>query len=67
MRTNLFLATHSETDCSSLLSVAVISLAVVADVCSVDPSACIDTQALLRASGWSLVKIFLNKLPIQLP
>jgi hypothetical protein len=29
-RTNLFLATNSETDCSSLLSVEVISLAVVA-------------------------------------
>jgi hypothetical protein len=38
-RTNLFLITHSETDCSSLLSVAVISLAVVADVYCVESSA----------------------------
>ena len=37
-RTNLFLATHSETNCSSLLSVAVISVAVAADVYSVESS-----------------------------
>jgi hypothetical protein len=53
-RTNLFLASHSGTDCSSLLSVAVISLAVVADVYSVESSAYIDTQALLRVSDRSL-------------
>jgi hypothetical protein len=41
-RINVFLATHSETNCSALLSVAVISLAVVADVYSVDSSAYID-------------------------
>ena len=34
--TNLFLATHSETDCSSLLSVAVLSVVIVADVYSVE-------------------------------
>ena len=60
-RTNLFLATHSETDCRSLLTVAVISLAVVADVYSVESSAYIDTHALLRASGRSLVKIEKSK------
>ena len=38
-RANLFLATHSETKCSYLLSVAVISLAVVADVYSFKSSA----------------------------
>ena len=42
-RTNLFLATHSETNWSSLLSVAVISVAVVADVYCVDSPAYIDT------------------------
>ena len=56
-RTNLLLATHSETNCSSLLSVAVISVAVVADVYYVESSAYIDTLALLKASGMSLVKI----------
>ena len=53
-RTNLFL---SETNCSSLLSVAVISVAVVANVYSVESSAYIDTLALLKVSGMSLVKI----------
>ena len=53
--TNLFLATHSETDCSSLLSVAVISLAVVANVYSVESAAYIDTQVLLSASGRSFL------------
>jgi hypothetical protein len=56
-RTNLFLATHFDTNCSSLVSVAVISVAVVADVYSVESSACIDRQALLKASGMSFVKI----------
>ena len=56
-RTNVFLATHSETSCSSLLSVSVISLAVVADVYSVESSAYIDTLALFKASGMSLVQI----------
>ena len=46
-RANVFLATHSETNCSSLLSVAVISVAVVADVYSVESSVYIDTLALL--------------------
>jgi hypothetical protein len=53
-RTSLFLVTHSETNCSSL-SVAVISVAVVADVYSVESSAY--TLALLKASGMSLVKL----------
>ena len=35
-RNNLFRSTHSEADCSCLLSVAVISIAVVADVYSVE-------------------------------
>jgi hypothetical protein len=64
-RTNLFLATHSETNCSSLLNVAVISVAVIADVYSVESSAYIDTLALL-----SFVKIVKNekcKGPRQLP
>ena len=65
--TNLFLATHSETNCSSLLSVAVISVAVVVDVYSVESSAYIDTLALLKASGMSLVKIEKSKDPNQLP
>ena len=66
-RTHLFLATHSETDCSSLLSVAVISLAVVADVYSVESSAYINTQALLRARSRSLVKIEKSMRHRQLP
>ena len=56
-RTNLFLATHSETNCSSLLSVAVTSHAVVANMYSVESSAYIDPLALLKASSMSLVKI----------
>ena len=48
-RANLFLATHSETNCCSLLSVAGISIAVVAEVYSVESSAYIDTLALLNA------------------
>ena len=42
-RTNLFLATHSETNYRSLLNVAVISLTVVAEVYSVESSAYIHT------------------------
>ena len=53
VRTNLFLATHSETNCISLLSVAVISVAVVADVFSVESSPYIDTLDLL--SQWHVV------------
>jgi hypothetical protein len=49
-RTNLFLATHSETNCSPLLSVAIGSVAVVADVYSVESSAYIDTLALLKVA-----------------
>ena len=56
-RTNLFLATHSETNCSSLLSIAVISVVVVADMYSVESFPYIDTLALLKARGMSLVKI----------
>ena len=54
---NVFIAIHSETDCSFLLSSAVTSLAVVVDVYSVESSAYIDTLALLKGSGMSLVKI----------
>ena len=61
--TNLFLATHSETNCSCLLSVAVISVTVVAEVYSVESSVYIDTLALLKASGLSLVKIEKRKAP----
>ena len=59
-RTNLFLATHSETNCSSFLSVAVISVNEVADGYSVESSSYIDTLALLKDSGMSLVKIERN-------
>ena len=55
-RANLFLATHSETNCSSLLSVAVISVVVVVHAYSVDSSAYTDTLAFLKVSGMSLVK-----------
>ena len=41
---------HSETNCNSLFSVAVISVAVAADMYSVESSAYIDTMALL--SQW---------------
>jgi hypothetical protein len=56
-RTNSFLATHTESNCSSLLSVAVISLALVADLYSVESSAYIETLALLKVRDMSLVKI----------
>jgi hypothetical protein len=46
--------------------VAVISVAVVADVYSVESTAYIDTLALLKASGMSLVKIEKCKEPKQL-
>ena len=62
-RTNAFLATNSETNCSSLLSVAVISVAVVADVYSAESSAYIDTPALLKAIGMSLAKIEKKQFP----
>ena len=51
---NVFLATHSETNCSSLLSVAVISVAEVADVYSVESSVYIETLALL--SQWHVIR-----------
>ena len=54
---NLFFATHSKTTYNSLLSVAVISVTVVADMYSVESSAYIDTLALLKASGMSFEKI----------
>ena len=63
-RTNLFLAIHSETNCSSLLSDAIISVTIVADVYSVESSA---YMALLKASGMSLVKIEKSKGPRELP
>ena len=66
-RANLFLATYSENNCNSLLSVAVISVAVVADVYIVEYFAYIDTLALLKASGMLLVKIEKSKGPRQLP
>ena len=66
-RTNLFLASHSETNYNSLSSVAVISVAVVADMYSVESSAYIDTLALLSAFGMSLVKTEKSKGPRQLP
>jgi hypothetical protein len=50
-----------------LLSGAVISVAVVADVYNVESSAYIDTLALLKASGMSLVKFEKSKGPKQLP
>ena len=52
---------------SILLSVAVISVAVVTDVYSVESSAYIDTLALLKVSGMSLVKIEKSKGPKQTP
>ena len=56
-RATVFLASHSETNCSSLLSVAVISVTVVADVYSVESSAYIEALALLKVSGMLLVKM----------
>jgi hypothetical protein len=58
-RANLFLADRgcSETNCSSLLSVALISFGIVVDVYSVKSSAYIETLALLKDSGMSFVKI----------
>ena len=53
----------TQTNNSSLLSVAVIS---VADVYSVESSAYIDTLTLLKISGMSLVKIEKRKGPKQL-
>ena len=61
LNTNLFLATHSETNCSSLLS-AVISVSVVADVYSVESSVYRNTLAILML----LVKIEKIKGPRQL-
>ena len=65
-RTNLFLATHSETNCNSLLGVAVFSVTVEADMYNVESSAYIDTLAFLKASGNSLVKIEKRNGPRQL-
>jgi hypothetical protein len=50
-----------------LLSIAVISVAVVADMYSVESSAYIDTLAFLKASGNSLEKIEKGNEPRQLP
>ena len=59
-RTNLFLATHSETNSSSLVSTAVISVAVIQLTCT-------DTLALLKDSGMLLVNIEKRKGPRHLP
>ena len=56
-RASLLLATHSKTDCNSLLRVSVTSLAVVAGAYIVESSAYMDTHALFNASGRSLIKI----------
>ena len=66
-RANLFLANHSETNCSSLLRVAVISVTAVADVYSVELSSYIETLALLKVSGMLLVNKLKGKGPKQLP
>ena len=50
-----------------MLSVAVISVTVVADVYSVESSTYIESLASLKASGMSLVKILKSKWPKQLP
>ena len=62
-RASVFLATYSGTNCSSLLSVAVISVAVVADMYSVESSAYIETLALLNVSGMLLVTNVKSKRP----
>ena len=66
-RINLFYATHSETNCSTLQHLTVISVTVVADMYSVESSAYIDTLAFLKASVMSFVKIEKVKGPRQLP
>ena len=66
-RTNLFLATHSETYCSSLLSVAVILLAVVADMYSVVIRIHRHTGFTQGQCDMPLVKIEKCKGPRQLP
>jgi hypothetical protein len=67
-RTSLLLATHSKTDCNSLLRVSVTSLAVVADAYMIESSAYMDTHALFNASGRSLVKeIGKSRGPTELP
>jgi hypothetical protein len=50
-----------------LLSIAVFPLSVIADVYRVESSTYIDTLALLKASGMSLVKIEKSKGPKELP
>ena len=64
-RTNVFLATNSETYWSSLLSVAVISVAVVADMYSVETH--MDTLALLKAMihGIDSTWIMLERIPLK--
>ena len=66
-RISLLLATHSKTDCNSLLRVSVTSLAVVIDAYLVDSSAYMDTHALFNASGRSLVIIEKSRGPRELP
>ena len=66
-RTRLLLATHSKTDCNSLLRNSVTSLAVVAGAYIVESSAYMDTHALFNASGRPLVKIEKSRGPRELP
>jgi hypothetical protein len=66
-RNKVFLATHSETNCSSLLSVAVFSVAVVPDVDSVESFLYIDRLALLKASGNSELRKGPRRLPWGIP
>lgn len=68
---SLLLVTLSKTDWCSMLSVSVIYLTAVADVYAVESSAYIDTQALVKVSGRSFVKIENNNglswLPCGIP
>ena len=67
VQASLLLATHSETDCNSLLRVSVTSLVVVADACMVESSAYMDTHALFNARVRSLVKIEKSRGPRERP
>ena len=65
--TRLLLATHSKTDCNSLLKVSVTSLAVVADVYMVESTSFMDTHACFNYSCRSLVQIENSRGPGKLP
>ena len=56
-----------DTNPEEVLSVAVISVAAVADMYGVESSAYIENLALLKVSGMSLLKIEKCKVPKQLP